>query len=91
MAITQTADRKQGFGNINPASADGTYYSTLGGVWIIVGEGAPGTADVKDAPKGSMYLRTEGGAIYIKTSVGPDADGAVINSTWKDLSAIASS
>jgi hypothetical protein len=89
MAITQTADRKQGFGNVNPKSVDSTndvHYSTLGGVWIIVGEGSPGTADVKDAPKGSMYLRTEGGAIYIKTSAGIDSAGDTVNSTWSNLS-----
>jgi len=81
MAITQTDDRKQGFGNINPASSDGTYYSTLGGIWIIVGEGSPGTADVQDAPKGTMYIRTEGGAIYIKTTAPDEASG------WTNLSA----
>ena len=89
MAITQTDDRKQGFGNINPKSVSSTndvHYSTLGGIWMIVGEGSPGTDDVKDAPKGSMYIRTEGGAIYIKTSVGITSAGVVVNSTWSNLS-----
>ena len=85
MAITQVEARKQGIGNINPkstASTNDTYYTTLGGIWIIVGEGNPDTGDVKDAPKGSLYIQTDTARIHCKKSA-PD-----VNSVWTDLSAL---
>jgi hypothetical protein len=87
MAITQVDARKQGIGNINPKSADSTndvFYTTLGGIWIMVGEGNPSTGDVKDAPKGSLYIQTDGAVprIHVKKT---EAD---INSVWTDLSAL---
>lgn len=84
MAITQTAISKSGIGEINPASASGESYIIIGGIWVCIGQGAPVTGasgELKEAPKGSIYVATDLAKVYVKSSV------ADANTTWTDLTA----
>ena len=79
MAIAQTKAQGRGIGQVHPASDGGLNYLMIGTIWFLVGGGAPGTADAKDAPKGSLYVDDTNAKFYIKSS----ASG--VNSTWIDL------
>ena len=85
MAITQSAESKKGLAQINK-EIDGLSYVELGGIYIVVAQGAPATgadSELKIAPQGSLYISTDLAKVYVKSSAG----GATTNSTWVDLTA----
>ena len=82
MAITQTKAQGRGIGQVHPASTDGFNYVMIGSIWFIVGGGSPTTganSELKDAPKGSVYVDTTNSAMFVKSSA-IDA-----NTTWRNL------
>ncbi len=78
MAITQTKAQGRGIGQVHPASDDGYNYIMIGAIWIIVGGGAPASANAKDAPMGSLYIdSTVAGKLYSKSNASGTAGGWV--------------
>tara|TARA_R110000824_G_scaffold330996_1_gene517745 strand:+ start:149 stop:394 length:246 start_codon:yes stop_codon:yes gene_type:complete len=77
MAITQTKAQGRGIGQVHPASSGGFNYVMIGSIWFIVGGGAPASADAKDAPKGSMYIDTTNGLLYVKNTASGTVGGWV--------------
>lgn len=83
MAISQTKADKKSVGSISKDSSGLSIFS-LGGIDFATGTGAPTVGaggEMKDSPKGSMYLDTAQPDLYCKTS----AAGA--NLTWERVSA----
>ena len=68
MAVTQaTAGDKLAFGNVRTKDADGYYYTTLGSIRLYQGVGSTHTVITSTVPRGSIYVETTDGDIYICT------------------------
>ena len=63
MATAQSASDKVKVGMVGERDAGGFVYTQVGGIRIYSGQGAPNHASVK----GSMYVNTSTGELYICT------------------------